>query len=75
MHNVVRVGFVEKVSDLDLLTSLFFPSKVGGRPAWLDIRDLPVPDSLACGVCGKPPVTSLAPPIVGIEKPQYTKLY
>ena len=41
--------------------SLFFPSKVGGRPAWLDIRDLPAPDSLACGVCGKPPVTSLIP--------------
>ena len=55
----VELGFVEKVSDPDLLTSLFFPSKVGGKPAWLDIRDLPAPDSLACGVCGKPPVLLL----------------
>ena len=61
MHNVVRVGFVEKVSDPDQLTSLFFLSIVGGGPAWLDIRDLPAQDSLACGVCSKPPVTSLIP--------------
>ena len=52
----VELGFVEKVSDPELLTSPFFPSKVGGKPAWLDIRNLPAPDSLACRVCGKPPV-------------------
>ena len=55
----VELGFVEKVSDPELLTSPFFPSKVGGKPAWLDIRDLPAPDSLACRVCGKPPVLLL----------------
>ena len=69
MH-MIRGDFVGKVSDPDQLTSLFFPSKVGGRPAWLDIRDLPAQDSLAHGVCGKPLVTSL----ISIEKTQYTKL-
>ena len=55
----VELGFVEKVSDPELLTSPFFPSKVGGKPAWLDVRNLPAPDSLACRVCSKPPVLLL----------------
>ena len=52
----VELGFVERVDDPGQLTSPFFPSKVGGRPAWLDLKDLPQPQRLACGVCGKPSV-------------------
>lgn len=52
----IELGFVERVDDPDQLSSPFFPSKVGGRPAWLDLRDLPPPQKLACGVCGKPSV-------------------
>ena len=52
----VELGFLEAVDDPMRLTSPFFPSKAGGKPAWLDLRDLPVPDKLACGVCGKPSI-------------------
>ena len=52
----IELGFVERVDNPDQLSSPFFPSKVGGRPAWLDLRDLPPPQKLACGVCGKPSV-------------------
>ena len=34
MHNVVWVGFVEKVSDPELLMSPFFPSKVDVSQLW-----------------------------------------
>lgn len=50
----VELGFLEKVDDPERLTSPFFPSKVGGKPAWLDLRGLPHPERLACSVCGKP---------------------
>eukprot|EP00062_Callorhinchus_milii_P009737 gi/632953986/ref/XP_007892720.1/ PREDICTED: programmed cell death protein 2 [Callorhinchus milii] len=31
-----------------------FPSKVGGRPAWLSLGPLPGPERLRCGGCGEP---------------------
>nr|CAD7575365.1 unnamed protein product [Timema californicum] len=34
------------------LESRFFPSKVGGKPAWLDLKH--IPDNLKCKECGKP---------------------
>lgn len=36
-----------------LLTRRFFPTKVGGRPAWLVPRCLPDPRDLACRQCGQ----------------------
>ena len=53
-HSVVELGFLEKPEDFSVLTSPFFPSKVGGLPAWLDPQNLPSPSQLACGVCGRP---------------------
>ena len=50
----VEVGFVEIPEDLQLLTSPHFPSKVGGKPAWLDRVHLPSPEDIACGSCRKP---------------------
>lgn len=49
----VELGFTEKPEDPKRLTSPYFPSKIGGKPAWLDLR-LPVPDVLVCKKCGKP---------------------
>lgn len=36
------------------LSSAYFPSKVGGRPAWLGEAGLPGPAALRCGRCHKP---------------------
>ena len=52
----VELGFVEKPEDPSLLKDPFFPSKVGGKPAWLDLRALPSPEKLACISCRKPSV-------------------
>lgn len=32
----------------------YFPSKVGGLPAWMNPRDLPDAADMACGACGEP---------------------
>jgi pre-rRNA-processing protein TSR4 len=50
----VELGFVEKCIDCVKLRSQYFPSKVGGRPAWLDLLNLPKPNELVCLNCGKP---------------------
>ncbi len=50
----VDLGFVEPVCDSRLLESRFFPSKVGGRPSWLDLRSLPSTQRLRCPRCDRP---------------------
>ena len=50
----VELGFAEEPDDCSRLTSAYFPSKVGGKPAWLDSTHLPVPEDLVCRRCGKP---------------------
>jgi len=49
-QSTTKLGFIEDV-DNRLLNSHFFPSKVGGRPAWLSLN--PIPDSvdLQCSEC------------------------
>lgn len=49
----VDLGFCEK-TDAWRLQSHFFPSKVGGKPAWLALKPLPKPDDLKCSICGDP---------------------
>ena len=49
----IDLGFVEKTHDWRLL-SHFFPSKVGGLPAWLSMKPLPEPSRLQCRHCLKP---------------------
>ncbi|XP_048763250.1 programmed cell death protein 2-like [Ostrea edulis] len=46
----VDLGFVEK-TDPEKLTCQQFPSKVGGKPAWLSLSPLPSPDQLSCPKC------------------------
>jgi len=50
-HRSVDLGFAEKCEQKIYLSSLFFPSKLGGRPAWLRWDSLPKPDKLQCGNC------------------------
>lgn len=49
----VELGFAQE-SELWRLVSSQFPSKVGGRPAWLGEVGVPGPEDLQCGVCQKP---------------------
>ena len=46
--NEVELGFVEEAEDPEQLTSPHFPSKVGGKPAWLDNAHLPRPEDTEC---------------------------
>jgi len=52
-HHTVDLGFAEKCEDSIYLSSLFHPSKLGGRPAWLRWDGLPKAEDLQCGNCGK----------------------
>lgn len=49
----VILGFLEEAEAWQL-QSPQFPSKVGGKPAWLSQSDLPSLADLACGVCQRP---------------------
>ncbi|XP_061397399.1 programmed cell death protein 2 [Musca vetustissima] len=49
----IDLGFAEECES-KWLTNANFPSKIGGRPAWLDLDDLPTTDTLRCKKCGKP---------------------
>ena len=44
------LGFAEKV-DCIKLQSVFFPSKIGGKPAWLGHENTPSLDELKCPKC------------------------
>uniref|UniRef100_UPI00398F0329 programmed cell death protein 2 n=1 Tax=Pristiophorus japonicus TaxID=55135 RepID=UPI00398F0329 len=48
----VELGFAERAAPARLVSSQF-PSKVGGRPAWLSLQ-LPGPELLRCGGCAQP---------------------
>ncbi|XP_012638006.1 programmed cell death protein 2 isoform X2 [Microcebus murinus] len=49
----VELGFAEEAPPWRLRSDQF-PSKVGGRPAWLGEAGLPGPGDLACARCGRP---------------------
>ncbi|KAJ8248356.1 hypothetical protein GJAV_G00241130 [Gymnothorax javanicus] len=49
----VMLGFLEEAEPWQLQSSQF-PSKVGGKPAWLSLADLPFP--IACEKCKRPAV-------------------
>lgn len=50
---ITDLGFAEECEPW-LLTNTFFPSKIGGRPAWLDLDALPMPGEIKCLKCGEP---------------------
>ncbi|XP_072940939.1 programmed cell death protein 2-like [Epargyreus clarus] len=49
----VDIGFLEEKESW-LLHPRFFPSKVGGKPAWLDLKNLPSSKELTCKKCNDP---------------------
>ncbi|XP_075970566.1 zinc finger protein RP-8 [Anticarsia gemmatalis] len=49
----VDIGFLEEKENW-LLHPRFFPSKVGGKPAWLDLKNLRAPNELICKKCSDP---------------------
>ncbi|XP_049865951.1 programmed cell death protein 2 [Pectinophora gossypiella] len=51
--NKVDIGVLEERTSW-LLHPRFFPSKVGGKPAWLDLKNLPNPQELECKRCKDP---------------------
>ncbi len=53
MCKEVELGFLEETESWRL-ESDYFPSKVGGKPAWLALEKLPKDDELACTTCKKP---------------------
>lgn len=52
-ETTVDLGFLEK-NEPWLLKNKFFPSKVGGLPAWLDLETIPSKDVLNCDECNSP---------------------
>lgn len=49
--SAVDLGFIEPTEQAQFLWNIHFPSKVGGRPAWLDLKSIPSPDELKCDHC------------------------
>ncbi|XP_027846712.2 programmed cell death protein 2 [Aphis gossypii] len=52
----VLLGTIDKhsITQPHELTSAFFPSKVGGKPAWLDFNNIPEASELTCLKCNIP---------------------
>lgn len=48
----VDLGFIDESAEL--LESRFFPSKIGGKPAWLDLKNIPSVKELTCLLCKLP---------------------
>ena len=53
MANHVDLGFVSETESWRL-SSYLFPSKVGGKPAWLSLKSLPTSNDLQCKKCTEP---------------------
>ncbi|CAM6096376.1 unnamed protein product [Calypogeia fissa] len=47
-------GFVQRPEKPWTILRQYFPSKVGGCPAWLDPLNLPKGEHMLCGICDKP---------------------
>ncbi|KPI97892.1 Programmed cell death protein 2 [Papilio xuthus] len=52
-ENTIDIGVLEEKPGW-LLHPRFFPSKVGGKPAWLDLKNLCAPTDLTCKKCNDP---------------------
>ncbi|XP_076830784.1 programmed cell death protein 2 isoform X1 [Brachyhypopomus gauderio] len=72
----VNLGFLEEAEPWQLLSAQF-PSKVGGKPAWLSQEKLPTSSELECEKCQLPLVFLLQvyAPIVGYERSFHRTLY
>ncbi|XP_017124872.1 programmed cell death protein 2 [Drosophila elegans] len=50
----IDLGFAEKSDDAAWLSNRYFPSKLGGQPAWLELEHLPATSQLQCSKCQAP---------------------
>ncbi|KAH8394626.1 hypothetical protein KR222_000301, partial [Zaprionus bogoriensis] len=50
----VELGYAEEPDDPGWLSNRYFPSKLGGRPAWLELEALPTTSQLQCKKCQAP---------------------
>lgn len=48
----IDLGFAEECEPW-LLANTYFPSKIGGRPAWLNLENIPMPDEMKCSQCNE----------------------
>lgn len=48
----IDLGFLDDCEPY-LLTNRYFPSKVGGKPAWLELANMPGADRLQCPKCSQ----------------------
>lgn len=76
MKNNVDLGFIEESPGWKL-QSRFFPSKVGGKPAWLDLQNIPEKTELKCSKCTKPSVLlcQIYAPIDNIDECFHRTIY
>ena len=52
VETAVDLGYIAPPSHPLRLTRAYFPSKVGGRPAWLNPQHIPTASQLTCAHCG-----------------------
>ena len=53
IETAVDLGYIAPPSHPLRLTRAYFPSKVGGRPAWLNPQHIPTASQLTCAHCGE----------------------
>ncbi|XP_036402090.1 programmed cell death protein 2 [Megalops cyprinoides] len=72
----IVLGFLEEAESWQL-QSAQFPSKVGGKPAWLSQLDLPSPKQIECETCHQPLAFLLQvyAPIVGQDRSFHRTLF
>lgn len=54
MEEEIDIGFAEECENKHFLTNTYFPSKLGGKPAWLHLGQLPTSETLKCSKCNNP---------------------
>lgn len=50
---MIDLGFAEEADDF-LLKNVFFVSKLGGKPAWLELKNIPEQHEVICELCNEP---------------------
>ena len=77
VETAVDLGFVSPPSHLLRLTRAYFPSKVGGRPAWLNPQHIPTASQLTCAHCGDVMdfLLQLSAPIRAVESTFHRTLF
>lgn len=53
-NNPTDLGFIEESEYV--LKDTYFPCKVGGKPAWLELKNLPNSEEIKCPKCYAPRV-------------------